>query len=158
MNIWRAFICGILLAAFLGTAAHGLEPQERLTDPGLEARARALSQNIRCLVCQNQSIDDSNASLAKDLRIIVRRRLVNGNTDAEILDFLVKRYGDFILLTPPFKPSTYVLWFGPVFFSIIGLIMVYYFMKRRRKILPEKPLTTDESNNLNKLINQKSEK
>jgi len=90
-----------------------VEPEEILSDPGLEARARALSKNIRCLVCQNQSIDDSNASLARDLRVIVRERLVAGETDEAILDYLVSRYGEFVLLKPRVTAATYALWYGP---------------------------------------------
>jgi cytochrome c-type biogenesis protein CcmH len=114
-------------------------------------RARMLSKNIRCLVCQNQSIDDSNASLAKDLRRIVREQLVNGASDNEIFDFLVKRYGDFVLLKPPIKPTTYILWYGPLFLFIIGIFASILFLSRRKKILPEPPLTNEEMEKLSKL-------
>ena len=114
-----------------------------------------MSKNIRCLVCQNQSIDDSNATLAKDLRVLVRERLTAGATDNEIFDFLVDRYGDFILLNPPLKPSTYFLWYGPVIFLIIGVLMIIFIMKRRRRLPPEKPLSSEESLSLSKLLEQK---
>jgi len=104
----------LMLVAFVPSAPSiAVEPNEVLVDPVLEARARALSKNIRCLVCQNQSIDSSNASLAKDLRVIVRERLIAGDNDIQILDFLVARYGDYALLKPPIKPTTYALWYGP---------------------------------------------
>jgi cytochrome c-type biogenesis protein CcmH len=86
----------------------------------LEARAREISQNLRCLVCQNQSIDDSNADLARDLRIIVRQRLVAGDSDEDVLQYLVDRYGDYVLLTPPVRGSTYVLWFGPIVILLVA--------------------------------------
>ena len=124
-----------LIAAFAALAlllpAQGVpavEPDEILDDPALEARARSLSEEIRCVVCQNESIDSSNADLARDLRILVRERLVAGDSDQQVLDYLVARYGDFVLLRPPFKPSTYLLWFGPFLLFILGLgLVVLYF-------------------------------
>ena len=111
-----------------------LQPNEVLKDPALEARARALSKDIRCLVCQNQSIDDSNADLARDLRVLVRERLQKGDSDPEILDFLVKRYGDFVLLKPPVKVSTYLLWYGPIGIFILGVIGLVVFFRSRRVV------------------------
>ena len=111
-----------------------LQPNEVLKDPALEARARALSKDIRCLVCQNQSIDDSNADLARDLRVLVRERLQKGDSDPEILDFLVKRYGDFVLLKPPVKVSTYLLWYGPIGIFILGVIGLIVFFRNRRVV------------------------
>ena len=132
-----------------------VQPNERLADPLLEERARMLSQNIRCLVCQNQSIDDSNATLAKDLRALVREKLTAGATNDEIFDFLVDRYGDFILLNPPFKPSTYVLWYGPLIFLIVGLLMTVIIMKKSKRRASEKPLSQAERVILSKLLEQK---
>ena len=132
-----------------------VQPNERLADPLLEERARMLSQNIRCLVCQNQSIDDSNATLAKDLRVLVREKLTAGATNDEIFDFLVDRYGDFILLNPPFKPTTYVLWYGPLIFLIFGILMVVLIMKRTNRRSFEKPLSQEEQASLSKLLEQK---
>jgi cytochrome c-type biogenesis protein CcmH len=100
--------------------AGAVQPDEVLDDPVLEARAREISQNLRCLVCQNQSIDDSNADLARDLRIIVRQRLVAGDSDEDVLQYLVDRYGDYVLLTPPVRGSTYVLWFGPIVILLVA--------------------------------------
>lgn len=114
--------------------ALALQPNEVLKDPALEARARALSKDIRCLVCQNQSIDDSNADLARDLRVLVRERLQKGDSDPEILDFLVKRYGDFVLLKPPVKVSTYLLWYGPIGIFILGVIGLIVFFRNRRMV------------------------
>lgn len=123
----------IALAAMLMAApAAAVLPDEILDDPVLEARARALSLELRCLVCQNQSIDDSNADLARDLRVLVRERLVAGDTDAEALEHIRTRYGDFVLLKPPVQSSTYLLWYGPVLILALGGIGVFVSMRRRR--------------------------
>ena len=150
----KTLIFAALFSIYMLNAVEGVEPHEQLKNPVLEERARVLSKNIRCLVCQNQSIDDSNAILAKDLRAIVRERLLDGDSDSEVFDFLVKRYGDFILLTPPLKPETYILWYGPGAFFIIGLIMILFLIKRRRTISPEPSLSDQEKINLSKIINQ----
>lgn len=123
-------LLGVALALPLPGAA--VQPDEVLEDPVLEARARELSKGIRCLVCQNESIDSSNADLARDLRILVRERLVAGDSDPQVLDFLVARYGDFVLLQPPFKPGTYLLWFGPLLLLLLGGLMVALHFGRRR--------------------------
>ncbi len=123
---------GLLL--LLGLAAgHGgaVEPSEMLADPALETRAREISKELRCLVCQNQSIDDSNADLARDLRLLVRQRLVAGESDRQVIDYVVSRYGDFVLLRPPFKATTYALWLGPGLITALGLLAVVAFFRRR---------------------------
>ena len=129
----KAHLTVILLLAGLFWAGDSpaVQPDERLSDPALEARARELSKDIRCLVCQNQSIDDSNAGLARDLRILVRERLTAGDSDQEIFDFLVARYGDFVLLKPPVKASTYALWFGPLVVFVLALAGLIVFFRRR---------------------------
>ena len=109
-----------LAALALAAPARAVTPDEQLPDPRLEARARALSQELRCLVCQNQSIDDSNAPLAHDLRVILRERLAAGDTDAQAKAYLVTRYGDFVLLRPPFQPDTWALWLGPFAVLLAG--------------------------------------
>ena len=151
MNKKHLLFVLILVCANFPLSINAVEPNEILKNPQLEMRARMLSKNIRCLVCQNQSIDDSNASLAKDLRRIVREQLVNGASDNEIFDFLVKRYGDFVLLKPPIKPTTYILWYGPLFLFIVGIFASILFLSRRKKILPEPPLTNEEMEKLSKL-------
>ena len=129
----RSILGAVLVSVCLLVGnALALQPNEVLNDPALEARARALSKDIRCLVCQNQSIDDSNADLARDLRVLVRERLQKGDSNPEILDFLVKRYGDFILLKPPVKVSTYLLWYGPIGIFILGVIGLIVFFRNRR--------------------------
>jgi cytochrome c-type biogenesis protein CcmH len=147
----------VALALMLGlaaTAAPAVEPGERLADPLLEARARTLSSELRCLVCQNQSIDDSNADLAHDLRVLIRERLSAGDTDSQVLQFMVRRYGDFILLKPPVKPDTYVLWFGPFGVLALGALGAALYLRRSRgtsQQAPE-PLSADEQRRLEKLL------
>jgi cytochrome c-type biogenesis protein CcmH len=126
----RAILLAFLL--FAGPALAATSPDEMLRDPALEARARALGKELRCLVCQNQSIDDSDADLARDLRRLVRERLVAGDTDAEILAFATERYGDFVLLRPPVKPATWLLWFGPAAVLLVGGGLAIAFLRGRR--------------------------
>lgn len=149
-------ILSIIIGLPLNVVA--VEPSEILQNPQLETRARSLSQNIRCLVCQNQSIDDSNASLAKDLRKIVREQLVSGASDDEIYNFLIERYGDFVLLRPPVKATTYILWYGPLFIFFAGLVLSALFLIRRKRILPEEPLSHSEKEELSRLISRKDER
>jgi cytochrome c-type biogenesis protein CcmH len=111
--IGRLLLAAALLAAVGAAAASAFEPSERLADPALEARAEAVGRELRCLVCQNQSIEESNADLAHDLRLLVRRQLVAGDTNRQVLDYIVARYGVFVLLDPPFEPVTWLLWLGP---------------------------------------------
>lgn len=147
----------IALAALLGLAASAalaVEPSERLADPALEARARSLGGELRCLVCQNQSIDDSNADLAHDLRVLIRERITAGDTDAQVLQYMVRRYGDFILLKPPVNADTYVLWFGPFAVLALGALGAALFLRRARR-LPQQapaPLSADERRKLEKLL------
>ncbi len=151
-----------LLVAVLAVPAFAVEPDEMLEDPALEARARELSKEVRCLVCQNQSIDDSNAGLAKDLRVILRERLVAGDSDAEIKTFLVDRYGDFVLLKPPVKAETLFLWYGPFAIGALGAIGVAVFLLRRRdgSAVNEAPvpLTGDERKRIDALLSEQDRK
>lgn len=126
-------VAALLLLLLLAFPAGAVEPDEKLDDPALEQRARNISQGIRCLVCQNQDIDSSNADLAKDLRIIIRERLVEGDSDAQVEDFLVERYGDFVLLKPPFKPATYLLWIGPFLLLLLGGLGVALYLRREAR-------------------------
>ena len=151
------FILILAIMVSIPLNASAVEPSEILQNPQLEARARNLSQNIRCLVCQNQSIDDSNASLAKDLRKIVREQLVSGASDNEIYDFLIARYGDFVLLRPPVKATTYILWYGPLFIFFAGLLLSVLFLIRRKRIMPEEPLSLEEKEELSSLISREKE-
>ena len=147
----------ILLAfamlVFAATIAAAVEPSEMLKDPVLEARARAISQELRCLVCQNQSIDDSNADLAHDLRVIVRQRLSAGDSDQQVKDYLTARYGDFVLLNPPVKTKTLILWAGPAILLLLGIAIIA-FAARRRRSLAAAPLSEDERKRLARLMDQ----
>lgn len=134
----------LLAALFLLAAAPALavEPGERLDDPALEARAREISQELRCLVCQNQSIDESNADLARDLRVLVRERLVAGDTDEEVLAYVTGRYGDYVLLQPPFQANTLILWLAPAALLLAGGAALA--MRIRRGRAETAPLTEEE--------------
>ncbi len=125
----------ITIAVAFGTAmpALAVQPDEVLPDPALEMRARGLSKELRCMVCQNQSIDDSDAPLARDLRVLVRERLQAGDSDEQVLDFLVKRYGEFVLLNPRFSPSTAILWLMPVMVLLIGAAALLLAWRRYRR-------------------------
>src|SRR5205807_1836108 len=115
----------------LATSAHAVLPSEQLADPKREARARAISQELRCVVCQNQTIDDSDATLAHDLRVIVRERLVAGDSDERVKAYILRRYGPYVLLRPPLKPETFVLWFGPLLILLAGAAGSIIYLRRR---------------------------
>ncbi len=126
MRKWLSVaLCALALSAF-APASWAVEPSEMLKDPKLEARARNISKNLRCLVCQNESIDESNADLARDLRVLLRERLKAGDTDEEAVNYLVSRYGEYVLLKPRLAPHTYILWFGPFAVLLIGGLALYY--------------------------------
>ena len=153
----RLFASILILTTILSISpAAAVEPGEILADPALEARARALSAEIRCLVCQNQSIDESDAELAHELRLLVRERLLAGDGDAAIKDYLVSRYGDFVLFRPPLKPATYLLWFGPFLLLAGGLLAAALYLRSRR---PDAggagaSLSEDEEAQLEKLMGE----
>ena len=123
-------IISICLIQFFSNNFYAVEPDEVLENQKQELRARNISKNIRCMICQNQSIDESNAPLAKDLRILIRNKIKEGKKDKEIYNFLTDRYGDFILLKPPLKSSTLALWLLPFIFLIIGFFIVFYHNKK----------------------------
>ena len=128
----KAFFIILITLIFLlyPVKSYSVDPNEILLDKKMEERARNISKNIRCLVCQNQSIDDSNAMLAKDLRLLIRDKIEDGSTDKEIYLFLTERYGDFILLKPAFKYNTYILWILPFLFFLIGVYIVRIYIKK----------------------------
>jgi cytochrome c-type biogenesis protein CcmH len=146
----------LALCVLAALPAHAVQPDEVLQDPALEARARTISEGLRCLVCQNQSIDDSDAPLAKDLRLLVRERLTAGDSDQAIVDFIVARYGEFVLLSPRFEAHTLLLWFATpaVFLAALLLIALAY---RRRKASAESlaPLSLNEKRRLKRLLDQR---
>jgi cytochrome c-type biogenesis protein CcmH len=142
----------ILFLVLLPLTALAVQPDEVLPDAALEARARAISQNVRCLVCQNQSIDDSDAPLARDLRLLIRERLKAGDSDNQIYDFLTARYGDFVLLRPPVKPATWLLWFGPAVVLVLGAIALVFWFRRRAAAVEQTPISDEERAQLKRLI------
>ncbi len=125
-------LAALLVLLVVASPAAAVDPGERLDDSVLEERARGLSQELRCLVCQNQSIDDSDAPLAKDLRVLVRDRLKAGDTDAEVLSYIVDRYGEFVLLRPPLRAGTVLLWLAPFIVLLIGIASVLVYVRSRR--------------------------
>jgi cytochrome c-type biogenesis protein CcmH len=151
-----ALVLAVATLVFAGTA-NAVDPDERLSDPALEARARAISVELRCLVCQNQSIDDSNAPLARDLRLLVRERLTAGNSDAQVMRYVVERYGEFVLLRPPFGLHTAILWLGPLAL-LAGVAVMLSKSARRRSAANElsPPLTPDEQRRIDALLAPKT--
>jgi len=141
----------LVLLLWVG-AAGAVQPDEQLADPGLERRAREISVGLRCLVCQNQSIDDSDAPLARDLRILVRQRLQAGDSDAGVRDYLVARYGDFILLRPPFGATTLLLWLTPVIVLVAGGAALTW----ARRVAPPgaEALTADEEERVARMLRE----
>jgi len=149
----RLFFALLMMALSL-SPVFAVEPGEVLDDPVLEARAREISKGLRCVVCQNQSIDDSNADLARDMRVLVRERLVAGDSNVEVTNYMVSSYGDFVLLKPPLKKSTYVLWFGPLLIVGLGILTLFIFYRRRRKLVaaPPEGLSDEERQRLDALL------
>lgn len=150
-RLWIAMAVLLCLAA---EGAQAVEPDEMLDDPALEQRARNISRQLRCVVCQNQDIDSSAAPLARDLRLLVRERLEAGATDKEVIAFVTKRYGDFVLLRPPFRPGTYLLWFAPLLFVLAGGMLIFVFYRRMQdapQAAPE-PLDDSERNRLGEIL------
>ena len=122
----------VALVLIMAGNAYAVQPDEMLANPVLEQRARDLGKELRCMVCQNQSIDDSDADLARDLRILLRQRLMAGDSDAQAKQYLVDRYGDYVLLNPPFKATTLLLWFGPLLFLLMGIAVMVSFYRSRK--------------------------
>jgi cytochrome c-type biogenesis protein CcmH len=143
-----------LLVYLLASPAFAVLPNEMLADPALEARARALSKEVRCQVCQNQNIDDSAAPLAADLRRLIRERLTAGDSDPQILDYLVKRYGVYVLMRPPVEPSTWPLWFGPIALLVVAGIGIA--AVRRRRAEPAAPLAPEEEERVRAILERRS--
>ncbi|MDR6757230.1 cytochrome c-type biogenesis protein CcmH [Mycoplana sp. BE70] len=142
-------VVAFLLSAFPALAVN---PDEVLSDPALEARARALSAQLRCMVCQNQSIDDSNAELARDLRLLVRERIASGDNDEAVIDYVVSRYGEFVLLKPRLKPETILLWGAPAILFLGGAVAMAMFVRRRSGQAVGVPLTSEEGAALERIV------
>ena len=145
-------LCLAFLLILSAAPAFAFTADDPMDDPAQEARARELARELRCVVCQNQSIFDSNADLARDLRVLVRERIAAGDTDVEAKQYIVDRYGDFVLLKPPFKVSTYALWLGPVVIFLLGAAAVYFYHRRRRTDPEVATLSAEERRRLDKLL------
>ncbi len=152
----RTLLLALAMLVGLGLPALAVDPYEQLADPVLEARARELSTGLRCLVCQNETIDESNAGLAHDIRTLLRERLVAGDSDAQAVKAIVDRYGEFVLLRPRLHPATLMLWFGPglVLLLAAGGAMAWL-RQHRREARPPIPLSDDERRSLQTLLEEK---
>lgn len=157
---WRTLLAALALALGIVTSAavpaRAVQPDEILADPALEARARAISEGLRCLVCQNQSIDDSDAPLAKDLRLLVRERLKSGDSDLEVVDFIVARYGEFVLLKPRLSRETALLWFATPAVFVAALLLIWLAYRRARAgTKGPAPLSAREKRRLKGLLDER---
>ena len=141
-----------LMLTLFATPTLAVQPDEILKDAGLETRARALSQGLRCLVCQNQSIDDSDAALARDLRVLLRERLTAGDTDAQAMDFIVSRYGNFVLLKPPFHWNTALLWLSPLLLLALAGGGFWRYLRHHQQSPAPTPLSSQDEARLNQLL------
>lgn len=148
------YVVALLILILFAPVALAVEPSERLSDPALEARARAISQELRCLVCQNENIDESSAPLAHDLRVLLRQRIAAGDTDAQAIQYITDRYGDFVLLRPPVEPATYVLWFGPIAVLLLAAGGALIYLRRRKAMAPVAPLSAAEQNRIERLLKE----
>jgi cytochrome c-type biogenesis protein CcmH len=153
----RALLLALALVATLGPApAYAVRPDEMLADPGLEARAREVGRELRCLVCRNQSIDDSDADLAHDLRVLVRDRIKGGDSNDQVVAYVRARYGDFVLLRPPFEIATLLLWGGPLLILLLGGMALARFYRRPQETAT--PLSAEERRRLTSILGEASER
>ncbi|MBD9386383.1 cytochrome c-type biogenesis protein CcmH [Agrobacterium sp. AGB01] len=147
----RSLVVAVLLL-FSTVPAMAVLPDEILSDPVLEERARNLSAQLRCMVCQNQSIDDSNAELARDLRVLVRERLVSGDSDQDVIAYVVSRYGEFVLLKPRFSARTVLLWGAPILLTLAGVTSLLVFARRRNTLPTQQKLSSEEEAKIRSLL------
>jgi len=145
----------MLLAALAPLPARAVQPDEMLPDPALEARAREIGKELRCLVCRNQSVDDSDAPLAHDLRVLVRERLVAGDSNDQVVAYIRSRYGDYVLLKPPFQFDTWVLWSAPALILLAGLWSVGRYLRHQARMAGAPPLSADEAERLARILDEK---
>ena len=153
----RWFLAALVLLT-LSAPAYAVRPDEMLADPALEARARDIGKELRCLVCRNQSIDDSDADLAHDIRVLVRERLVAGDTNAQVIAYIRSRYGDFVLLKPPFQLDTWLLWGGPGLVLLVGLWGAGRYLRRQARMTAAPPLSADEQQRLAQILDDNAER
>ena len=150
----------LLAALMLLTAlapAFAVRPDEVLPDPALEARARDIGKELRCLVCRNQSVDDSDADLAHDIRVLVRQRLAAGDSNAQVIAYIRSRYGDYVLLKPPFQLDTWLLWGGPALILLLGIGGIGRYLRRQARKAAAPPLSADEERRLAQMLDDKAE-
>ena len=154
-NLSRAIV-GLFFWCVIAAPAFAVLPDEILDDPVLEARARVISKELRCVVCQNQAIDDSNAPLARDMRILVRERITAGDSDEEVKEYLVARYGNFVLMRPPVQPNTIFLWAGPLLFLGVAFLGFYLYLRKskNRRLVDLAPLATEEKERLRQITEE----
>ncbi|HKD22813.1 MAG TPA: cytochrome c-type biogenesis protein [Rhizomicrobium sp.] len=148
----KRFALVLIALVTLSVPALAVLPSEQLSDPVLEARARHISQELRCVVCQNQTIDDSDAPLAHDLRVILRERLLAGDSDEQAKAYLVKRYGTYVLLRPPFQANTLLLWLGPLLVLALGGVVATFYVRGRSRLALAPELSADERARLDDLL------
>jgi cytochrome c-type biogenesis protein CcmH len=151
MSVLKTFLAAVFWVLAAVTLAFAVEPDEMLPDPALEARAQDISRHLRCVVCQNQTIDDSNAPLAHDMRLLVRERLAAGDSDQEAIDYIVARYGNFVLLRPPFQADTWALWIAP-FLVLASVVFGLFLQMRGREAPAAKPLSREEQRRLSERL------
>jgi cytochrome c-type biogenesis protein CcmH len=151
------FALATLMLVLAAAPAWAVRPDEMLKDPALEARAQHVGEELRCLVCRNQSIEDSEADLAHDLRVLVRQRIAAGDTDRQVIDYIHSRYGDFVLLRPPVEWSTALLWGGPVILLLLGGGIMWRFYRTQPALGPTPPLSDDEQHRLAALLKERAE-
>jgi len=144
----------LLLCSFAFTVS-GQEAKPLTDDPELEKRLANLTKELRCLVCQNETLADSQADLAQDLRAQIREQMKAGKTDKEIIAYLTDRYGQFVLYRPPIQPTTYLLWFGPFVFLLAGLLVLFRYVKHRRQMIPEAPLTNEQRRQVDEILKER---
>lgn len=147
-NFWGLLLCCLLLA----TNLQAKEALPMATDPEMEKQVMEIAEELRCLVCQNQTIADSDAGLAVDLKNQVRSMVAEGKSEEEIVDYMVQRYGDFVRYRPPVKPTTYMLWAGPFLLLLLGLFVLYTVLKNRNKEVQEVPLSEEENDRLKSIL------
>src|SRR5260221_2474670 len=150
------FVLMLFFVGLVSAPAYAVRPDEMLADPALEARAREVGQELRCLVCRNQSIDDSDADLAHDLRVLVRDRIKAGDSNDQVVAFVRARYGDFVLLRPPFETGTLLLWGGPALILLLGAFGIHRYYRHRRRDEPP-PLSAEERRRLKSVLDSAAE-
>jgi cytochrome c-type biogenesis protein CcmH len=153
----RAWLLLLMLCVITPAFAQVRRPEPVKDDPAIEQRLNKLSQELRCLVCQNETLADSRADLAEDLRDEIREQMKAGKSDKEIIAFLTERYGQFILYRPQVTPTTYLLWFGPFVLLLLGLFVLFAYIRQRRELIPEKPLTSDERKRAEEMLGSEKE-